>query len=77
MEYPGWGTPNPSTPFTPRGWGGDVDTPPKSPMLHYEEARLRDTGEREREGGGGDTRPADELWRGVPDPVSLSTVVTS
>ena len=49
MEYPGWGTPNPSTPFTPRGWGGDVDTPPKSPMLHYEEARLRDTGERERE----------------------------
>ena len=49
MEYPGWGTPNRSTPFTPRGWGGDVDTPPKSPMLHYEEARLRDTGERGRE----------------------------
>ena len=48
MEYTGWATPHTSTPLTPRGWG-DVDTPPKSPMLHYEEARLRDTGERERE----------------------------
>ncbi|KAK7099743.1 hypothetical protein V1264_022801 [Littorina saxatilis] len=44
MEYPEWVTQTGTPLGTPRALD---DHSPKSPMLHYEEARLRDTDERD------------------------------